>query len=75
MFVVLLVIPFAIIIAYEAPDMVRNRLWGELIVFTGIVLLGFTVSLLQVIDVMVPNPINGTKFFTEKVAMLFQFSS
>lgn len=71
--VVLLVLSFIAVVAYEAPEMARRREWGELVLFLLLVLVGFVVSLLQAIRVAVPNPIKGIEFLTEKVARLVQW--
>ncbi|NPV54334.1 MAG: hypothetical protein HPY71_12585 [Firmicutes bacterium] len=72
MSVVLLVISFIAIVAYEAPDIIRERQWGELALFIVLVLLGFTISLLQAIGMTVPNPVKGIESLTERIARLFQ---
>ncbi len=72
MSVVLLVLAFAAIVAYEVPGIIRRREWGELVLFLVLVLFGFAVSFLQAIGVRVPNPVRGIEFLTGKVAGLFQ---
>ncbi|NPV80274.1 MAG: hypothetical protein HPY52_08350 [Firmicutes bacterium] len=72
MSVVLLVISFIAIVAYEAPDIIRERQWGELALFIALVLLGFTISLLQAIGMPVPNPVKGIESLTERIARLFR---
>lgn len=72
MSVVLLVLAFAAIVAYEVPGIIRRREWGELVLFLVVVLFGFVVSILQAIGVPVPNPVRGIEFLTGKVAGLFQ---
>lgn len=72
MSVVLLVISFIAIVAYEAPDIIRERQWGQLALFIVLVLLGFTISLLQAIGIPVPNPVKGIEFLTGKVAGFFR---
>ncbi|HHV62717.1 MAG TPA: hypothetical protein GXX51_08790 [Firmicutes bacterium] len=72
MSVVLLVISFIAIVAYEAPDIIRERQWGELALFIVLVLLGFTISLLQAIGMPVPNPVKGIESLTERIARLFR---
>lgn len=70
--VVLLVVSFIAIAAYEAPAMIRQRQWGELALFTGLVFFGFVISLLQAIGVPVPNPVKGIEFLTAKLAGLLR---
>jgi hypothetical protein len=70
--VVLLVLTFAAMVAYEVPAIIRRREWGELVLFLVLVLFGFMVSFLQSIGAPVPNPVRGIEFLTGKVARLFQ---
>jgi hypothetical protein len=42
-----IVLVFGVIVWYEAPRLFRDRLWRELVVFLGVVALGFTLSYLQ----------------------------
>ena len=72
MSVVMIVIAFIAIAAYETPGLVRNKLWKDLVVFAGLVIFGFVISLLQAIGIPVPNPIKGIEYLTEKVARLFR---
>lgn len=72
MSVVMLIIVFIAIAAYEVPGLVRNKLWKDLIVFAGLLCFGFTISLLQAIRIPIPNPIKGIEFLTGKVVKLFR---
>ncbi|MGE5587012.1 MAG: hypothetical protein ACM3ZO_02175 [Clostridia bacterium] len=72
MSLVLLVLAFVAIVAYEVPGIIRRRERGELVLFLVLVLIGFAVSFLQAIRVPVPNPVRGIEFLTEKVARLFE---
>lgn len=55
-FVALLVLAFLLIIALEAPGLVKNKAWRELAAFSFFLLLGFALALPQVLGFEVPNP-------------------
>jgi len=52
----LLMSVFIIIVLFEAPNLVRNKHWRELVVFSILLLLAFTLALLQTYGVRIPNP-------------------
>jgi len=64
---VLLILAFAAIVAYELPGIIRRRERGELALFIALVVLAFTLSLLQTTGVPVPNPANGIEFLTRMI--------
>jgi len=70
--VVLLILAYAAIIAYEMPGTIRRKERGELALFIALVVLAFTLSLLQAIGVPVPNPAKGIEFLTGRLARLFE---
>ncbi|MEW6228158.1 MAG: hypothetical protein AB1700_08735 [Bacillota bacterium] len=72
MLVVLLVVSFVVMVAYEAPEMIRQKQWEELALFIGLVLFAFTVSFLQVIGVPIPSPVKGIEYLTSRMLSLFQ---
>ncbi|MGE5593249.1 MAG: hypothetical protein ACM3X3_06165 [Betaproteobacteria bacterium] len=72
MSVVLLVLAFIAMVAYEMPGIIRRRERGEFALFVALVLLGFMVSLFQAIGVPVPNPVRSIEFLTERIARLFE---
>lgn len=55
--VVLLVLGLVVLVLYEAPDLVRNKLWRELATFAFAAGLAFTLALLMLFGVSIPNPI------------------
>ncbi|MBE3519383.1 MAG: hypothetical protein IMW97_03660 [Firmicutes bacterium] len=68
--ILLLILAFAAIAAYEIPEIVRKREWKELVVFSVLLLIGFTVSFFQTIGVKVPNPVKGIELIVKKIANL-----
>lgn len=47
---------FASIIAYEAPGLVKKKLWRELAAFSVLLLIGMAYSYGIVLDLALPNP-------------------
>jgi len=66
--ILLLIIPFIAIVLYEAPPMIQKKRWRDLAIFSAITLFAFTISLLQVIGVNVPNPIEYLELLFDKIA-------
>lgn len=54
--VYLLIAAFLIIIVLEVPYMIRKKLKRELIVFSVLLFIGFTLAFLQIIKVKIPSP-------------------
>jgi len=54
--VALLVLAFLLIIALEAPGLLRKKAWRELVAFSFFLLLGFALALPQVLGFAVPSP-------------------
>jgi hypothetical protein len=55
----LLIVFFIGITGYEVPGMVQKKQFRELAVFSGLLILGFVISILQIVGVTLPNPIKG----------------
>ncbi|MEL7565596.1 MAG: hypothetical protein AAGU27_12005 [Dehalobacterium sp.] len=60
---------FIIIIGLEAPRLVKGKMWRELGVFLGLLLLGAGLSYAMVLDIPVPNPTNLMEKMFEPVSM------
>ncbi|MGD8401766.1 MAG: hypothetical protein PVH64_12685 [Bacillota bacterium] len=54
--IILLISIFTGIILYEAPTLVRQKQWRELISFSIILVIGFVLCLFQIIGIKLPNP-------------------
>ncbi len=54
--VLLLVLVYLAMILFEVPGLIRKKYWRELVAFSVLLLLAFTLSLLQVLGVKIPNP-------------------
>lgn len=67
-----LVLIFTVIAGFEVPGMVQKKYWRELFVYSGLLLLGFGLSVLLVIGVDFP-PV--TTILSEFISKLFGFKS
>ena len=66
----LLITVFIGIILFEVPSLIMNKHWRELIVFSSLLSMAFILSLLQILDVKVPNPSEGIDFLIREVLHL-----
>ncbi|TEB16468.1 hypothetical protein Psfp_01296 [Pelotomaculum sp. FP] len=57
--IVLLVLVFIAIIAFEAPGLVKKKMWRELVAFSVLLLIGMVLSFGQALKLPVPNPTKG----------------
>jgi len=49
--IVLLLLGFFLIVAFEAPVLARKKMWRELRVFTALLVVGFVLSIVQVLGI------------------------
>ncbi len=56
MYIIGLVIAFCGIILFEAPKLIKEKMWGELMAFSGLLLFGMVISSAAVLNIDVPNP-------------------
>jgi hypothetical protein len=59
MTIFLLAFVFVAIVAYEAPGLVRKKLWRELAAFTVLLVIGMVLSFGQALKLSLPNPARG----------------
>jgi hypothetical protein len=71
----LLVLTFLAMAAWEAPGLFRKKLWRELSVFSVLWLLGFALSFLLTVGVQLPNPTDGIKYLVNQVVKIFSGES
>ncbi len=57
--IVLLILVFIAIIAFEAPGLVKKKMWRELAAFSVLLLIGMVLSFGQALKLPVPNPTKG----------------
>ena len=62
--IILIIAVFTAIGLFEVPKMLRKMLWRELLVFSFLLISGFTLSILLALDVPVPSPARGIRFLT-----------
>ncbi|MEL7568446.1 MAG: hypothetical protein AAGU27_26715 [Dehalobacterium sp.] len=62
MYLLLLLLAFLVMAAWEVPGLFSKKLWRELTVFSTLWLLGFVLSLLLTLGVRLPSPTNGIKY-------------
>jgi len=63
---------FIIIALLQIPGLIDRKLWRELTVFSVLLVIGFTLSLLQVIDIKIPSPNQGIIFLIKSVSNIFR---
>jgi hypothetical protein len=59
----LLIAAFIGIILFEVPDLIRNKYWRELTIFSFLLCLAFVHILLQILNVKMPNPASDIAYF------------
>lgn len=65
--ILLLVLAYLAMILFEVPGLIRKKYWRELVAFSVLLLLAFTISLLQVLGVKIPNPNEAITTLVEAV--------
>ena len=68
--IVLLILVFAVLILYEVPGLIRNKQWRELAVYSVLISLAFTISLLQTLNVKILNPVRDVQYFVSDILHL-----
>ncbi len=69
--IVLLILAFLGIILFEVPGLIQKKYGRELVAFSAFLLFAFVVSLLQVLDVKLPNPNAGIEQLIKGVLAFF----
>lgn len=65
--VILLVLAFLFIVLLEVPGLVQRKQYRELVAFSVLLGMGFILSLLQVLGVRLPSPIDGIVYVTDRL--------
>ncbi|MFZ5631565.1 MAG: hypothetical protein ACOY40_01835 [Bacillota bacterium] len=65
--VFLLSIIFMAIIAFEAPGLIKKKMWRELAAFSVLLIIGMAYSYGLVLDLPLPNPTEGIMAIFEPV--------
>ena len=54
--IIIMVLAFAVIVFLEVPGLLKKKAWRDLAAFSFFLILGFTLALLQIMGVNMPNP-------------------
>ena len=68
--VILLIAVFTVIGLFEVPKILKKGLWRELLVFSSLLILGFTLSALIALDVPLPSPVKGIRSLMNPILRL-----
>lgn len=63
---------FSIIIIIEVPELVKNRMWRELLVFSVLLLTGMLYSIGQIYEWPLPNPTGKMEYMFEPVSAVLE---
>ncbi|KUO64035.1 MAG: hypothetical protein APF84_07945 [Gracilibacter sp. BRH_c7a] len=65
--IMLLAAVFLIIIIIEAPKLIINKYWKELIAFLSLLSLAFALTALVIFDVDIPSPLEGIEYLIDDI--------
>lgn len=68
--VILLIAVFIVIGLFEVPKILKKGLWRELLVFSSLLILGFTLSVLIALEVPLPSPVKGIRSLMNPILRL-----
>lgn len=51
-----LIIIFLGVVAFEAPRLIKQKMWGELMAFSGLLLFGMVLSFAAALHIELPTP-------------------
>jgi len=66
--IVLLILVFLAIIAFEVPKLVKQQQWRELAAFGGLLVIAMVLSFGQVLGLRLPNPTRWIEIIFDPVA-------
>ncbi|MBP2642847.1 MAG: hypothetical protein H6Q67_734 [Firmicutes bacterium] len=66
----LLLLIYTGVALFQVPALIKKSYWRELIAFSSLFTLAFTLNLLQILDVNIPNPLKGIQYIVEDVLHL-----
>jgi len=72
MLVTFLLLIFTVIIWFELPKLIKNKMWGELIAFSILMLIGMSLSIAQTVGINLPNPTKGLEALYKPLAELLK---
>lgn len=65
---IILSLVFVAIIAFEAPRLVKQKMWRELGAFAGLMFIAMALSYAELLDIKLPTPIDAIEFVFKPVA-------
>ncbi len=65
--IILLAMVFLIILIIEAPKLIVNKYWKELIVFLSLLSLAFILTVLVILGVDIPSPLEGIEYLIDDI--------
>lgn len=68
----MLIVLFAGIVLFEAPGLVKKKMWRELAAFSVYLSIGMALSIPQVLGVKLPNPTRAIEAIFKPVAELLK---
>ncbi len=69
--VILVIIVFALIAAFQAPQLIKAKQYKELAVFGVLLLIGFALNIMLTLGVPIPNPTEGIKALLDSIGLHF----
>lgn len=68
--VFLLIVIFIVIALIEVPNLIKNKYWRELKVFSILLLAAFILSLFYIVDLPIPNPTKWAEYIVKDILHL-----
>lgn len=68
--VFLLIVIFVVIALFEVPNLIKNKYWRELKVFSILLLAAFMLSLFYIVDLPIPNPTKWAEYIVKDILHL-----
>lgn len=68
--VFLLIVIFVVITLFEVPNLIKNKYWRELKVFSILLLVAFMLSLFYIVDLPIPNPTKWAEYIVKDILHL-----
>lgn len=69
--VILVIIVFVLIAAFQAPRLIKAKQYKEMVVFGIFLLIGFALNLMLTLGVPIPNPTEGIKSILNAIGLHF----
>lgn len=70
--IVLLIMAFIGIILFEAPGLIKKKMWRELTTFSLYLSIGMALSIPQVLGITLPNPTKAIEVLVKPISELLK---